>query len=211
MYMENRVLVFDFDGTIADTFNHVLTISNRLSAEYGFKKVKPHEVDLLKGMRAQEILFHLQIPRTKAPVIIARVWQELRKEIAMVKPVKGVKHVLLQLEEYGYKMGILTSNSRKNVKAFLDNNELKVDFISSSSKIMGKTRRLKALIVKQSLNSSNILYIGDEVRDIEAAQKAGIRIAAVTWGYNSKKALEAYKPDYLVTKPEELLQICVIL
>ena len=66
-------------------------------------------------------------------------------------------------------------------------------------------------MVKQALHPSNVLYVGDEVRDIEAAKKAGIRIAAVTWGYNSKKALEAYKPDYLVTKPEELLQICAVL
>jgi len=39
------------------------------------------------------------------------------------------------------------------------------------------------------------LFVGDKTRDIEAAKKAGIRMAAVTWGYNSRRSLDAMKPD----------------
>jgi len=206
--MQDKILIFDFDGTVADTFYHTLAITNRLSSEYGFKKVEPHEVGLLKDMPVWKIISYLRIPMIKMPFIAARVRQELSKEISLVKPAAGLKEVLLKLKESDYRIGILTLNSKKNVKRFLEVNELKFNFILISSQIMGKTRKLKALMVKEGLRSGNVLYIGDEVRDIEAAQKAGIRIAAVTWGYNSKKALEAYNPDYLVTKPEELLQIC---
>jgi phosphoglycolate phosphatase len=57
------------------------------------------------------------------------------------------------------------------------------------------------------LNCSHVIYIGDETRDIIAAQKAGIRSVAVTWGYNSHKALKAHHPDHLIHSPQALLQL----
>ncbi len=209
--MHNKALIFDFDGTIADTFDLVLTVGNRLLIEYNLRKIESHEIEQLKDMTVLEIIRHLHIPMKKVPALVVRVRKELNKQMTLVKPVKGLKEVLLMLKSYGINMGILTSNSRQNVIEFFENNELKADFISASSKILGKTIRLKNLMSKQGLQSSNVLYIADEIRDIEAAKKAGIRIAAVTWGYNSKKALEACKPDYLVTKPKDLLQVCAVL
>ena len=92
-------------------------------------------------------------------------------------------------------MGILTSNSSQNVKEFLKNHQLDVfDFTHSVSKFWGKSSGLKRLIRKYKLKPDHLLYIGDEIRDLEAAKKAGIRFAAVTWGYNSSKALKACHP-----------------
>ena len=59
----------------------------------------------------------------------------------------------------------------------------------------------------KDLKLSEMIYIGDETRDIQAAKKAGIRSAAVTWGYNSRKALEAQSPDYLIHSPQELFHL----
>lgn len=209
--MKYRVLVFDFDGTVADTFNFVLTIINRLSTEFGFRRVEFHEVETLKGKTPQEIISHLRIPTMKVPAIMAQVRRELRKDISSIKPVEGLKRVLLQLRLSNHRMGILTSNSPENVATFLRKNRLEwFDFISTTSRIWGKSRRLKALLVKRGLQSGEVLYVGDEIRDIEAARKAGVKIAAVTWGYNSRKVLEAHKPDYLVTEPEGLLPVCEV-
>ena len=202
------MLMFDFDGTIADTFNNVLTIMNRLSIEYNFRKIESHEIEQLKDKTTREILRYLEISMIKAPIIGARLRRELHKEINVIKPKTGLKEVLLQLQSSGHKMGILTSNSKKNVAQFLKNHELVFDFITTSLKIGGKIRRLKAIMHNEGLQPNDILYIGDEIRDIKSAKKVSIRIAAVTWGYNSEKALKAHKPDFLVTRPEELFKIC---
>jgi phosphoglycolate phosphatase-like HAD superfamily hydrolase len=49
----------------------------------------------------------------------------------------------------------------------------------------------------------------DEVRDIEAAKKSGIKSIAVAWGYNTKDALIKENPDFLVNSPDELINIIV--
>ena len=52
-----------------------------------------------------------------------------------------------------------------------------------------------------------MLYIGDELRDVKASQKAGVPIAAVTWGFNSRQSLAAAKPDYLFDRPADFLTL----
>jgi len=129
-------------------------------------------------------------------------------EIASVEPIEGLKEILFQLKSLGHKIGILTSNSSKNVMSFLEHNDLDLfDFIQTTSKIWSKNYGLKTLMKDNNFEISDVIYIGDETRDIEAAKKAGVRCAAVTWGYNSRMALEARNPDYLIHSPAELFQL----
>ena len=204
----NHVLIFDFDGTIADTFHKLLEIGNRLSVEFDFNRIEDDEVEELKHKSARETIAHLNIPLLKVPQIIAKAKKELNKEIGLIKPIHGLKEILIQLKGLGLKMGILTSNSLKNVHNFLDNNSLNLfDFVQTTPKIWSKNRSLMALIDKQHLKIADVIYIGDETRDIIAAQKAGIRTIAVTWGYNSSRALENHRPDFLIHSPQELYHL----
>ncbi len=52
--------------------------------------------------------------------------------------------------------------------------------------------------------ADDVIFIGDETRDIEACKRAGIRCVAVTWGYNSEKSLAAQNPHRVFHRPEEL-------
>jgi phosphoglycolate phosphatase len=63
------------------------------------------------------------------------------------------------------------------------------------------------MVSNHGLDRNHVLYIGDETRDIEAAHKAGVRVAAVTWGYNNAEMLKRFSPDYLVSRPHELLSL----
>jgi len=204
----NDVFIFDFDGTIADTFQFLIEITNRLSNEFGFKTIETSEIAKLKNKSVGEAIRHLNVPLLKVPMIAAKARKELHKEIANVKPAKGLKDMLQQLKSLKVKMGILTSNSLKNVTGFLKNNELDFfDFVHTTPKIWSKNRSLKTLIHENQLDLLQVIYVGDETRDIIAAQKAGIRSVAVTWGYNSCKALQAHHPDHVIHNPQELLQL----
>lgn len=205
---KNHVLIFDFDGTIADTFHYLLRIGNRLSDEFHFKKIEPGEVEALRSTSVLDAVRHLGVPLLKIPTIIARAKKELHKEIASVEPVDGLKETLLQLKSLGCQLGILTSNSSKNVTSFLENHEMDFfDFVRATPKIWSKNRSLRALMDDRNLALSEVIYIGDETRDIIAAKKAGIRSAAVTWGYNARNTLEAHQPDYLVHRPRQLFRL----
>ena len=208
--MKIKILVFDFDGTIADTFLSMVEISNHLAMEFNFKRIEPHQINFFKDKTSLEMLKLLQVPTLKVPRIATRAKNELNKKITHIKPVNGLQDILKKIHSLGYQMGILSSNSLENVNKFLKTNQLDLfDFVLTSSRFWGKNFGLKKMIEKQGFNAKEVLYIGDETRDIDAARKSGIHIAAVTWGYNSLKVLKKYQPDYLIHSPEELLQLCL--
>lgn len=210
-FMNIKTLIFDFDGTIADTFEAMVEISNFLAKEFNFKHIADEELTDYKNKTSQEMLKVLNIPTLKIPRIAQRARSELNKKILSVEPISGLEEILQQLKTFGYTMGILSSNSLENVLKFLQKHHLDVfDFVQTSSLFWSKNHGLKKLIAKEGLNAQEILYIGDETRDIEAARKSGIQVAAVTWGYNSSKTLKSFQPDYLIHTPLQLLELCAI-
>ena len=204
-----KVMIFDFDGTIADTFHHTMKITNILSDEFKFKKVHDHEIEFLKGKTIKEIIKHLNVPVLKIPSIVAKARSELLKDITAIEPIDGLKKILPLIKQAKVQMGILTTNSRENVEKFLKTNDMEIfDFIISTSKVWGKNHGLRKLMQEKKLKTENILYVGDETRDIEAAKKEGIKVIAVTWGYNSHALLETFSPNFIAHTPEELFNIC---
>ena len=125
-----------------------------------------------------------------------------------IKLFEGVELILKQLRKR-YRLGIVSSNSEENIKKILKENGVDklFDYIYSASSLFGKHKNLKRLIKKYKLNLEEVIYVGDEDRDILAAKKVGIKVVAVTWGYNSKEKLMKEKPDYLVSSPKELEKI----
>jgi len=207
--MNEKVLVFDFDGTIADTHLYLVEISNRLSGEFKYDQIKLEELDFLKEKTAKEVIEYLNVPVLKIPAILSKAKKEFFCDISSINPITGIKEILFQLKSAGVKMGILSSNTLENIKNFLVNHDLDIfDFIYSTSLVWSKNISLKKLIKKHDLPHELVLYIGDEIRDITAAKKLGVKIASVTWGYNSSSSLKIHNPDYLISSPEELLKLC---
>lgn len=201
-----KVLVFDFDGTVADTFAAGVRILNQLAPEFGYRVLPEEEVPMARGMRTRELMKHLGISMTKMTRLARRGSEELTRCMPSVQPLPGVPEMLRTLKEKGYVLGLVTSNTQTNVSIFLKGHDLEVfEFIQCSSKLMGKAREFRAVMKQRKLSPAELITVGDEMRDIEAAHKAGIRIAAVTWGYNSQKALEVLKPHFVFHEPRELV------
>lgn len=207
--MIQKTLVFDFDGTIADTLGETRRIFNVIAPDYGIRQVAEHELDHLRHLSLKDLLDHLEIPKRRVPALISRGTGMMRGNISQLKLIDGMPEVLLELRRHVHSFGILTSNSTANVDLFLRNHGLReqFDFISSTSKLTGKSKHLKAIRKTFSVRPDEMLYIGDELRDVKASQKAGVPIAAVTWGFNSRQALAAAKPDYLFDQPADFLTL----
>lgn len=201
-----KVLIFDFDGTIADSFDNFLEIVETLSDKYNFPKIPLAEIEKSRSLDAKTLLKQLKIPLYKIP-FLARDMKRMQKEkIAQFHVFKGLSEVLSELKSKGYYMGIITSNGEENVKLFLKNNNIEVfDEIVGDAGMFGKDKLIRTFLKNNTFSKSDALYIGDEIRDIHACKKAGVKIAAVTWGFNSKEGLAKAHPDFLIDKPEELL------
>jgi len=203
-----KALIFDFDGTIADSGLKIYEILNEILPAFGIKKVGESEIERLRGMNAKNLLKELNVPIYKLPLIYYKFEEEYQKIIKDVKLVPGILEVLDKLSEKGIKMYIASSNSAESINIFLDYNKIKYfSLIKGNSGMMGKSRIIKKIISEEKLIPENVVYVGDEIRDIDSARKAGISSAAVTWGFNNKKALLEYEPDYLLEKPADLLTL----
>ena len=201
-------LIFDFDGTIAESFKTILKILRSISKDFGIDKITDRDIKKFKEKGVSQSIRDLKIPLIKIPVIAKKVKEKLNKDIINLNSFSGLKEVLLELKKRKYNLGILTSNSKDNVEKFLKRNDLDLfEFIYSDSSLFGKDKVLKNLLRKQNIKPSEVIYFGDEIRDIQAAIKLNVKIVAVSWGFNTKKALEKYKPTYLVEKPSEILTL----
>jgi len=207
--MNYRAIIFDFDGTIADTLGETRIIFNELADDFGVRQVEEHEVEELRHLSLKQILSTLEIPKRRVPSIIARGTGMMRKNIDRLQLIEGIKDSLIELREYTENFGILTSNTTANVDIFLRNHGIRdlFEFVSSTSKLTGKARHLRAIRKTFSLEHHEMLYVGDELRDVKAAQKAKIPHAAVSWGFNSRESLAKSKPTYLFDLPEQFSQL----
>lgn len=211
--MTHKVIIFDFDGTIADTVDALVTIANRLAGEFGYIQITPEDLALLRNFTSREIIKYSGVSVLKIPFLLKKVKGELKAKISELKPIPGISEVLATLHSQGYRLGIITSNSQENVTAFLSNNQLNhlFEFIHSGVTIFGKTTIINNVLKQKQLNPTAVIYVGDETRDIEASKKANIKVIAVTWGFNSPEALAKQNPYILINHPPELLEVIRVL
>ncbi|MBU0998609.1 HAD-IA family hydrolase [Patescibacteria group bacterium] len=202
------IIIFDFDGTISDSVVAMFEAINDLSPRLGFRKIKNEEYAEFRKMSTKGMVNELKIKKESIPEILKGIHRGLAERAESLKPVEGITKVLESLSERGYKMYIVTSNTKTNVENLL--NRFKIDFFSgiySESGLYGKSDLINKLIVDSGVQKEQIVYMGDETRDVEAGKKCGIKTMAVTWGLNGKEALQEKYPDWLIETPEELLKI----
>jgi phosphoglycolate phosphatase len=203
--MQARVLLFDFDGTLADTFEIAVQVFNQLSGDFGYRPVTEEELPAMRKMGAREVMTEFGISTGTVPKLAHRGLKLIRARMDEVRPFAGIPEMLRSLKEAGFILGILTSNSEENVNLFLQRHDLELfDFVRSSSRLFGKAREIRGILKKGRWSKEEVIFIGDECRDIEASHKAGIRVAAVSWGFNTTEALLALEPAAVLHHPEEI-------
>lgn len=202
-----EVLIFDFDGTLADTLEAGRLIFNQLAPDHGYEALCLEKALELRHLNLGEILKTLGVKRRSLPGLLRKAKAILHEQLDKLSPCPGVFEVLPAMREGAVKCGVLTSNSVENVEFFLTRLGVRhhFDFISSCPRLQGKARCLKAIARRFSVAPAQLFYVGDEVRDVKACRKAGVPVVGVTWGFNSRDALEKSGPSLVVDHPSELL------
>jgi phosphoglycolate phosphatase len=201
----SKAVIFDFDGTIADTFRVGLDIFYKLTKR---GKIPKGEMDKLRGMNFRHAIGELKIPVWRAPVLLFRGRRELRRRMDEVGLFYGMPELIKTLSDEGYELHIISLNSTHNIKHLLRLHRLDSYFTtirgSGSVRLWGKARVARGLLKRFGHDRDDTVYIGDEIRDVQAAREAGIKAIAVTWGYNNVKILHDSKPDKVVFDPSEV-------
>ncbi|MCJ2088715.1 HAD hydrolase-like protein [Methylobacterium sp. E-005] len=203
-----RLVVLDFDGTLADSFDWFCAVMNGVAARYRFRKVEAHEVEGLRLQGARAIVAHLGIPRWKLPLIARHMHRLAARDAAQIALFPGIPQMLAGLAQAGVPMAILSSNRADTVRRVLGpDNAARIDAYACGASLFGKARRLRKLLARRGVTPARALCIGDEIRDLEAARALGCPFGAVAWGYTDPKALAAQEPDYLFSNPGEIARL----
>ena len=201
-------IIFDFDGTIADSSHLTLQIINKLSEKYYHRKFTLEELTLLKNYPIKERFKKLGIPLYKIPRISLDTLNIFKGLVNSINVFDGISELVADLKAEGFQLSIISSNSRENINRFLENNDLDAfEGIISVKKLFGKHNSISKYLKRRGLKPGQVIYIGDELRDIESCKKASVKIISVTWGYDPVELLSSGNPDYIVHRPEEILEI----
>lgn len=204
--MRYRLLIFDFDGTLADSFPAFQVVFQEAIARFGLRPVGEDELPTLRGQSAREVIRYLGLPMWKVP----RVGKYVREAMAAhpVPLFAGMEEVLRQLASRGVQLAVVSSNSEANVRAVLGP-ELAGLFATfdCGASLFGKASKFRRVLKQTGRAPREVLTIGDELRDAEAAQAAGLDFGAVSWGYTALAGLERSKPAVVFREPSELLDL----
>ncbi len=200
-------VIFDFDGTLANSVDLMFRMYNQHAEEFGYLSIKREEFPELRRMGYTKAMRAKKIKARRLPKIAMTLSKEMHNHMNDVRPYEGVVEMLQELQKSGYSIGVLTSNQAPLVQDFFNNHDFPAfDFVISEKTIFGKDKALKRIIKRYDLDKNQILYVGDEPRDVTASRKAGVQVLGVSWGLAGVEGFEKAMPDKIVDSPNELLQ-----
>lgn len=204
-----KILIFDFDGTIADSLGVLLRAYASLAEELSLKELSYKDIDTLRNLPPQEILKFVGVPLYRLPEFLLKGRAKYKEFMGDLEPIPGIPFALIELQKK-YQMHIMTSNDQDIVLSFLNTHKISCfESVTSERNIFGKDTSLKKVMGQLNVLPQEVLYIGDEVRDIEACQKIGVDICSVSWGLNTYGILKKHDPTHLLKQPQELLSLLI--
>ncbi|MFS0755031.1 HAD hydrolase-like protein [Noviherbaspirillum sp. 1P10PC] len=196
--MKHRLAVFDFDGTLADSFPFFLASFGELARAHGFRPLDRGNLDELRRLDARQLMRHVGLPAWKVPLVAMDFRRLMAARTAQITLFDGMPALLRDLADAGVELAVLSSNSRENVQAVLGPAlSGLIRHLDCGVSLLGKKRKLRALLNRTGFAPGQTVCVGDEIRDIEAARGVRAAAAAVGWGYTLPDALAAHQPDTL--------------
>lgn len=193
-----RLVIFDFDGTLADSGDWVRQVFNQVAVRFRFRQVSAEEIEMLRGHGNRELVRYLGVPTWKLPLIARHIRRLVAADCENIQLFSGAPDLLRTLSESGARLAIVSSNAEENIRRILGpDNAARIDFFECGASVFGKARKFRRVCRRAGVRPADALCIGDETRDIEAAKAAGIASGAVEWGYHTPENLARFGPTVM--------------
>jgi phosphoglycolate phosphatase len=193
-----KLAMFDFDGTLADSFPFFISVFNQLAREYRFNPVVPENAEYLRGLTARQIMRHVGMSSWKLPFVTQRFISLMKEQKQGILPFAGMDEVLHYLASQEIVLAIVSSNSYDNVCRVMGPELIKLfSYFECGASIFGKASKIEQVLKLSGMPREHAIYIGDQSEDAEAARNAKVAFGAVSWGYASIDSLQTYQPRYV--------------
>lgn len=203
-----KYVLFDFDGTVADSREVFLSSFNQLAAKHGFRKIEASNFEHVRRLSMLQRFSYLKVPFHRVPFLTSEFLSIYSSGVRAVSLFPGIADVFEALQELGVGIGIVSSNSVAIINGFLAHNGItSVNEVHCSGRLFGKDRLLRRFLKQKKLQAGEVLYVCDELRDIIACRKAGIRPVWVSWGFEIGEVVLPVHEGYIADTPGELIGI----
>lgn len=208
MSKTTKVVIFDFDGTLADVAELIKTLYAELALQRGWPELTEEAyIRLRKGTVPQAIKW-VGVRPWQLPGLLREGRAQFHARSSEVILFPGIDKVVKKLHADGWEIYVLSSNSPGTIREVLRANDLadKMHILRRPS-MFGKDKSINKLIHREAYNRANVWMVGDELRDVDGANKAGVRSIAVSWGLQDISALQAAGPTAVADKPADIVTI----
>jgi phosphoglycolate phosphatase len=203
-----RLVMFDFDGTLADTFPYLLQTFDQVADRFRFRRRDPDATEAMRGLDTRAIMRHHGVATWKLPFIARHARALMAARIDQFRLFEGVAPALNALADHGVILALVTSNARSNAATVLGPALLgRFAHVECGISMFGKASRLRRLLKRCRVTAANALFVGDELRDADAAHAARVSFGAVGWGYARLDALLQRQPQEVFQHPTELARL----
>jgi phosphoglycolate phosphatase len=205
--MPYTLVIFDLDGTLADSFPWFLRNVNGVADRFGFHRIAAQDIEHLRRVGSRDILKRQNVPLWKLPMIARHMRRLKTAHLDDIPLFPGVDTLLDALAAKGVAAAMVSSDSEDNVRRALGaRNASAIAHYACGASMFGKAAKFKRVLSMAGVPPRQAIAIGDEIRDLEAARRAGIAFGAVSWGYASPRALAAHAPDAMFTSMDDIVR-----
>ncbi len=212
-----QLVIFDLDGTLIDTIADLAASTNYALVANGFPT---HPTDSYRFFVGNGInkLFERALPEgEKTEANILRIRKAFLPHYALhnteqSRPYPGIPELLEQLHDAGILLAVASNKYHEGTVKLIDHYFATIPFV----KVLGQREGIPpkphpAIVdeIRQSVGmaAANILYVGDSGVDMQTAINAGVSACGVTWGFRPPSELEAFQPNFMTNKPEDIGKI----
>lgn len=205
-----KAIVFDFDGTIANTLPVMFHSFRQVFKTYDSKEYTDEEIKDMFGPPEPDLIKQNLESDQKEEAIELYFWEYNNNHNQLVEENKKINDMLATLKDRGYKLAIVTGKSKKSFFISLEKLEMEnlfdvtltgYDVNNAKPDPEGIVKALSDLNIKPE----NAMYIGDSDKDILAGKEAGVSVAGAQWLPEFENSEYSKKPDAVFKHPSELI------
>lgn len=207
--MNLETVIFDFDGTLVDSEKITFELASPIISKYVGREITESDLASYKG-KAWKTAFKEWVPNNYEKLYheIVKSWEEIDPVLPLYPE---VINMIQALHQKGVAMGIASARERSLIVRDLRRLSINKYFdvvVGQEDTYRHKPDPEPLLLVSELLGTENsdCVYIGDQVSDIQASRSAGMLSGAAAWGEGIRSALKDANPDYLFSKPMEVVE-----
>lgn len=212
--MKYNTVIFDLDGTLLNTLEDLTDSVNYALGMSGYPVRTLDEIRRFVG-NGVKVLMHLSVPKGTPEEDTLKCLEIYRRHYSAnmqnkTQPYDGINNLLEALKDKGIKLAIVSNKYDSAVKALCRDyyREYIQVAIGESQGVAKKPAPNSVFKALEQLGSSGeeAIYVGDSDVDVHTAHNAGLKCVGVTWGFRNREILSAEGADFIIDKPEELLE-----